>query len=142
MPQYRKSMVRKIRETTGHAPVEFGAFYPMGYVVAAFPASAAARRVRKNLLAGGYKKCDVLHFNADTVARSLQRNLDDAGLLASLGTTKDTLRRQIRLAENGCDFLLIHAATREEVGRAMNVVRRERFRLAQKYHRFAIEDLH
>ncbi len=137
----KKSMIRKVKEVTGGVPTEFGAFYPMGYVVVAFSRNATARRVRRSLLTGGYDERDALHFSAAAVTRSLQRNLDNAGLLASLGGTKDALRRHLRLARQGCDFLMVHAATDEEVRRVMNVVRRGPFRLAQKFHRLAIEDL-
>lgn len=129
-----------VRKTRG-LPTDFGAFYPTGYVVAAFSKAAAARRVRKDLLTGGYDERDVIHFDAEAMARALRNNLEKAGLLASLGTTKQTLKKQLGLAEKGCDFLLVHAPSDDEGERVMRVLKRVPFRLAQKFHRFAIEDL-
>lgn len=137
----KRSVVKKVSDTSEHKRSDFGAFYPMGYVVAAFPGASDAKRVRKDLLTGGYEERDVLHFEADAMAASLRRNLEGAGLMAGLGATKSSLRRQLGLAEKGCDFLLVHAPSHEEVDRVMNVVHRVPFRLAQKFHRFAIEDL-
>lgn len=132
-----KAAVRKTKEM----PSDFGAFYPTGYVVLAFPKPAGAKRVRKDLLTGGYDERDVIHFDAAAMSRVLANSLENAGFLASLGTTKQTLRKQLGFAEKGCDFLLVHAPTDDEAERVMRVARRLPLRLAQKFHRFAIEDL-
>lgn len=141
MAKVGKGMRRALKAAGRRTTSDFGAFYALGYVVAAVPKGADARRVRKDLLTGGYEARDVLHFEPPSAARSLRRNLDKAGLLAGLGTSKETLRRQLKLAEGGCHFLLAYAPTRAEADRVMNVVRRVPYRLAQKYHRFAIQDL-
>jgi len=137
----KRSVVKKMSQVSRDKVADFGAFYPMGYVVAAFPGASHATRVRDDLLAGGYEERDVLHFDAHAMASSLRRNLENAGLMAGFGATKQTLRRQLALADKGCDFLLVHAPSREEAERVMNVVHRVPFRLAQKFTRFAIEDL-
>ncbi len=128
-------------DMTQEMPSDFGAFYPMGHAVVAFPKAASARKVRKDLLSGGYDERDLLHYDAKKAAQSLKNNLQIIGVLALVGSTDNVLRRLAKLADQGCDFLLVHAATREEVDRVMNVVRCVPFRIAQKFHRFAIEDL-
>lgn len=128
-------------DMTQAMPSDFGAFYPMGHVVVAFPGCASARQVRKDLLAGGCDARDVLHYSAKAAARSLRNNLENIGFMARIGNTDTVLRKQAKLADEGCDFLLLHASTRKAVDRAINVVRRSPFRVAQKFHRFALEDL-
>lgn len=141
MANTKRSMVKKVAETSDEQVSDFGAFYPTGYVVAAFKKAADAKRVQKDLITGGYEKRDALLFDAEAAARSLRRNIENAGLLANIGMTKKTLEHHLELAEEGCDFLLVHAPSHEEAERVMNVVRRVPFRVAQKFHRFAIEDL-
>ncbi len=136
----RKQKVIK-GDMTQEMPSDFGAFYPMGHVVVAFPKAASARKVRKDLLSGGYDERDVQHYAAKKASQSLKSNLENIGVLARMGSTDNVLRKQAKLADEGCDFLLVHAATKEEADRVMNVVRRVPFRIAQKFHRFAIEDL-
>ena len=137
----RKGILSTLKGTGRKTTSDFGALYALGYVVAAFPEGADALRVRKDLLTGGYDARDVLHFEPQVAAHSLRGSLEQSGLLAEIGTSNETLRRQLALAETGCHFLLVHAPSREESDRAMNVVRRVPYRLAQKYHRFAIQDL-
>ncbi len=122
-------------------PTDFGLFYPMGYVIAAFPGAEPAERVRGDLLTGGYDESDVIRVPAQAMARTAGESVENAGFIASFGATKHVMETYRELAREGCDFLLIHAVTEPEVERVMNVVRRAPFRVAQKFHRFAIEDL-
>lgn len=120
---------------------DFGVFYPLHYVVAAFPSEDSARKVKQALHTGGYEEDDVLYFGPKEIEERTGRMIEQAGVLANLGTTVDTIRGHHKLARDGAHFLMIHAPTDDESARVMNVVRREKFRVAQKFHRFAIQEL-
>ena len=120
---------------------DFGAFYPTGSVVVAFPDTDSAQNVRSALLEGGYEENDCQYFPADTMERRTKNNLEHVGFLASLGQSEKMISRYLELARDGSDFLIIYAPTEPESDRVMRVVKRGPFRLAQKYHRLAIEDL-
>lgn len=47
----------------------------------------------------------------------------------------------LELAKQGCDKMIVYAPTENEARRVMNVARRFDIRLAEKYHRLAIEHL-
>lgn len=120
---------------------DFGAFYPTGCVVVAFADTESAQKVRAALLEGGYEENDCQYFPAQTMERRTRSNLEHVGFLASLGQSEKMINRYLELARDGSDFLIIYAPTQEESDRVMRVVKRGSFRLAQKYHRLAIEDL-
>lgn len=123
-------------------PTDFGIFYPIGYLVVAFPTREDAQRVQQDLMTGGYDPADCVLFTCAEVADAARRNLDaNTGWLARLGKSDDAVQRHLDAAEQGAAFLLIHAPGETDVTRAMNVIRRGRFEFAHKYHRFAIEDL-
>lgn len=119
-----------------------GIFYPRGYLVAAFPNREDARRVRRNLLTGGYEQNECMLFSAKEIARMARRNLRErTGFLATLGGSDDALSSQLDAAERGSSFLVIYAPDEREAKRAMNVVRRVPFDFVHQYHRLAIEIL-
>jgi hypothetical protein len=120
---------------------DFGTFYPVGHLVVAFPDRAGAQFVRKALLTGGYEEIDCRYFSDTTVQAGTTRGLETAGPMSMLGASLKMVRLHQRLARQGCHFLLIYAPHELEVTRAMNVVRRRPYRLAQVYHRLTIESL-
>lgn len=120
---------------------DFGTFYPVGHLVVAFPSRPDAQFVRKTLLAGGYEEIDCRYFSDRTVAAGTARGLKEAGALSMLGASLKMVRLHERLAKQGCHFLLLYTPNELDVTRAMNVVRRRPYRLAQVYHRFTIESL-
>lgn len=67
--------------------------------------------------------------------------IDQAGPLAHLASTVEAIRTHHKPARDSAHFLMIYAPSDPEAERVTNVVRREKFRLAQKFHRFAIQDL-
>lgn len=127
--------------TTSPATTEFGVFYPLHYVVVALPSERSAQKVKEALHTGGYEEDDVLYFGPQRVAERTGTMIDEAGPLAHLGSTVEAIRTHHKLARDGAHFLMIYAPSDPECERVMNVVRREKFQLAQKFHRFAIQDL-
>jgi hypothetical protein len=121
---------------------EFGIFYPLGYLVVAFPKQEDAQQVQRDLMTGGYDLADCLLYTSEEVAAAAQRNLaENTGFLARLGWADEAVQAHLDAAKQGSAFLLIYAPGDTDTARAMNVIRRVPFDFAHRYHRFAIEEL-
>lgn len=119
-----------------------GIFYPVGYLVAAFPDEQEARRVQTDLRTGGYDPGDVQLFTCAEVAAAAERNLaENTGFLARLAWSDDAVRIHLDSARQGAAFLLIYAPGGTDSERAMNVIRRGPFEFVHRYHRLAIEEV-
>jgi hypothetical protein len=120
----------------------FGIFYPLGYLVVAFPKQEDARQVQRDLITGGYDRADCELHESEAVAAAAQRNLtDNTGFLARLGWADEAVTTHLEAARQGSAFLLIYAPGDTDAARAMNVIRRVPFDFAHRYQRFTIEEL-
>jgi len=130
------------RERSGTPPTQFGLFYPRGYVVVAFEDAGQAESARELLLMGGYDPEDVFLSDAATVFEHTKNHLGSASSVAkALGPEYAAESRHQELAKEGHTFLLAYAPSELDTERLMNVVRRFRIKLAQKYDRFALREL-
>lgn len=121
---------------------DFGMFYPLDHIVVAFPKHEDALRVQRDLITGGYDADDCIIYTSAQVAAAAEDNLaENTGWLARLGKSDEAVRMHLKAAKQGAAFLMIYAPGDTDAERAMNVVRRVPFELAQWYHRFAIQDL-
>ncbi len=120
---------------------DFGAFYPTGYIVAAFEKYENAQQTRQDLLTDGYEERDCALHTAQEVAEAAQRNIEDTGLTVRLGKSMAAIKEHLEAARVGATFLLIYAPKELDAERVMNVISRRPHVLAHCYHRFAIEDL-
>jgi len=130
------------RERNDVPPTKFGVFYPRGYVVVAFENAGDAESARELLVMGGYDPEDVFLSDPATVLEHTTAHLGSANALAkALGQEYDAETRHQQLAREGHTFLLAYAPSELDTQRLMNVVRRFRVKLAQKYDRFALQEL-
>ncbi len=121
---------------------DFGIFYPVGYLVAAFPDQESARQVQRDLVTGGYDPEDARLYTCAEVAAAAQRNLEDhTGFLARLGKSDKAIQAHLDAAKQGATFLLVYAPSDTEAARAMNVIHRVSFKFVHRYHRLAIEEM-
>lgn len=121
---------------------DFGIFYPVGYLVAAFPEKQNAWRVQQDLITGGYDDADCALYTCEEVAAAAGRNLaENTGFLARLGWADEAVQIHLDAAKEGAAFLLIYAPGDTDTARAMNVIRRGPFEFVHRYHRFTIETL-
>ena len=119
-----------------------GVFYPRDWVVLMFGTTAEAAQVASDLKTGGYVDEDLLMVDPATILSNIAATIGNAEQgLASVGTEKSMVRRHEALARQGHTAVMAYAPSEQETERVMNVARRNRFSFAQKYHRFAIEDL-
>jgi hypothetical protein len=123
-------------------PTQFGVYYPLGHVVIALQSREDAERMRQLLLDGGYDEREVTVWESAQVATAARELLQSAGILAQLfGAELEAMHKHIELADAGYTFLAAYSPTDLEAKRVMNVARRFRYELAQKYDRFSITEL-
>lgn len=121
---------------------DFGAFYPTGHTVVAFPALQDARQVLQELRLQGLEACDSMELLPQQMAEFAERNLHEAGFLASLGTSLSTLQSFLDAAHNGATFLILATPDDASAERVKEAIHHVSFLLAERYHRLAIETLH
>jgi hypothetical protein len=123
-------------------PTQFGVFYPLGHVVVALQSRDDAERMRQLLLDGGYDERDVTLWDSSQVATGARELLQSASIIARIfGAELDAMHKHIELADAGYTFLVAYSPTDLDTKRLMNVARRFRYTLAQKYDRFSITEL-
>lgn len=120
---------------------EFGVFYPIGYLIAAFDTEDNARQVRRDLMTGGFDQRDCQLYTADEVAAGARANYGKAGILSKVGASADRVHDHLEAAEQGATFLVVYAPTEVDTERVMTVCRRTRFRFVHRYRRFVIEHM-
>jgi hypothetical protein len=123
-------------------PTQFGVFYPLGHVVVALQSRDDAERIRQLLLDGGYDERDVTLANSSQVSAGARELLQSASVIAKIfGAELDAMHKHIELADAGYTFLVAYSPSDLDTQRLMNVARRFKYALAQKYDRFSITDL-
>ena len=122
-------------------PTQFGVFYPLGHVVLALESREDAERMRQLLIDGGYDESDVTLWSSSEVAAGARELEQSAGVLARLfGAEIAAMDKHIELADAGYTFLVAYCPSDLDTKRVMNVARRFRYALAQKYERFSITE--
>jgi hypothetical protein len=120
-----------------------GVFYPTGHAVIMFPDQADAERTARALVSeAGFSDDEVMTLTPATVQREIGKSQEGTDTpLPSVGTEAATARSFDSLARQGHHGVIVLADSREDTERAMIVVRKVRFSLAQKYRTLVIEDL-
>lgn len=125
----------------GNIPRSFGAFYPTGHIVLFFANKGDAERAREALLTGGYEDGEIVILSSDDVVSAIEDARPHVSLLAQFGSEIRHMEEHLKLAKLGCDKMIVYAPTEHETARVMNVARRFDIKLAEKYHRLAVEHL-
>jgi hypothetical protein len=123
-------------------PMQFGMFYPRGYLAVAFREAGDAMEVRHALIESGYQPEDAQIVSPETVADGATRSLASVKpIVRMLGCEQDVLTAHAELAKQGYTFMLIYGPSALDTERAMTVVRRFHYGLAHKFERFAVHQL-
>lgn len=105
---------------------DFGIFYPVDYLVVAFPQYKSAQQVQQDLFIGGYEQYDCLLYTAVEIARAAEQNLrSNTDFLAHLGKSDEAVERHLEVAKQGGTFWLIYAPDDLGATREWNVIRRQ-----------------
>lgn len=129
------------RQEDANQASEAGMFYPTGYIVAGFADSATAKDAQAGLQRQGFGHEDLKYVPAAEMAREAARNLENPSFFASTGSSMPTRQKQLELARDGYDFILIHAPKKEDEKRALQALASAPPRYAIKYKRLIIENL-
>jgi hypothetical protein len=117
----------------------YGVFKPVGHVLASFPTERDARSAVEALKEAGFP--EVAFYTADEVRERAERDIERAGILATIGQELNLVKQQRDLAEEGHPFGSVLAPEDEAARRAADIVARYHADRAQKFGRLIIEEL-
>ena len=119
-----------------------GVFYPTGYMFVMLPRLEDAEQLDVGLENIGYRDHDVMLVPPDTILQEIGRTIShDDDNLPSVGTEAATVLEYERRARRGECAVMIHAPTREDSDRVMDVVHMLPFSSATRYRSLVIEEL-
>jgi len=121
---------------------DFGTFYPTGHTVVAFLQPQDAHQVVQELEAFEPRPLEVLELSPQEMADFAERNLHEAGFLATLGTSLATLQSFLEAARAGATFLIVPTPDNSAAERVSQAIHHVPFMLAERYHRLVIETVH
>ena len=75
------------------------------------------------------------------MAAAAAKDIDNSGPLAALGSSAKVRGKQLQLAREGCDFLVIRVDSDEQKDHIMQLLARVPVRYVVHYRRLVIEDL-
>jgi hypothetical protein len=129
------------RMTKADHPQSFGAFKPVGHIVAALPDDARAASAVTELRRLGFGPDDILEYTAAEENDEMDEMLRHTSHLAAFGYELVLMRRYQELARDGASWLIIWAPDEQTHSAVTDVLRRHGALLAEMYHRLVIEDL-
>jgi hypothetical protein len=121
--------------------LEGGMFYPVGYIVAGIPERGDAQRLQRSLAEAGWAQDECILASADSVAKAAAAELESRSIIAAIGSSAQVREQQLKLAREGCDFLIVKAESDEDSEKALKLLAQVPVRYAVRYGRLAIEDL-
>jgi hypothetical protein len=116
----------------------FGVFKPVGHVVVSLPDADAAERAAKALRDDGR---EVVSLSDREMLESIDRDVEQAGLLASVGQELNLAKARRELAARGYHWLLVKVADDDEARHVADLAKPHGAERAEHYGRFVIEDL-
>jgi hypothetical protein len=117
----------------------YGVFKPVGHVLASFPTECDARSAVEALKQAGFP--EVAYYSADEVRERAERDIQRAGVLATIGQELNLVKQQRDLAREGHPFVSVLAKEDDAARRAADIVARYHADRAQKYGHMIIEEL-
>jgi hypothetical protein len=129
------------RQEDANQVSEAGMFYPTGHIVAGFGDAATAKKAQEFLKQQGFGDHDLRYVPAAEMARDAARNLENPSLFASSGSSMPTRQKQLELAKDGCEFVIIYAPDKEDERRALHALAALPTCYAVKYKRLIIENV-
>ena len=122
-------------------PEAYGVFKPVGHVVASFAREDDLRAARDLLRDGGLSGDDVVVYSPDQMIRQADHDIQNAGVLATIGQELNLVKAQRDLAQQGHWFLVVKAPSDEQTQNVAQILRQHHAFRAQKYGRLLIEEL-
>lgn len=121
---------------------DFGAFFPTGHMVVAFQQPQDARQVVRELEELEHHAVDALELSPQEMAEFAEKNLQQAGFIADMGTSLATVQSFLDAARAGATFLILPTPDSETAEHVAQAIHHVPFVLAERYHRLVIETVH
>ena len=118
-----------------------GTFNPVGHIVLGFENDAVTAEAAQALRDAGFEAEDILSYTGAEVTPRLREMAHTASESAGFGYEITLMRRYLRLAEEGCGWLIVYAPDDEKAETITGVATRLGAKCAVRYHRLANEDL-
>ena len=122
-------------------PTSFGVFKPVNHVVMSFATAADSDAALSALHEAGFGDSDIWRYSPGEMQEQAQRDIGNAGGLASLGQDLNLVKAHLALALQGQSFVVVSAAQDEQVQRVTEVATRAHATRAQHYGSLVIEEL-
>ena len=122
-------------------PTSFGVFKPVDHVVMSFATAADSDAAVSVLHEAGFDDSDISRYSPGEMREQAERDIGNAGGLASLGQDLNLVKAHLTLALQGQSFVVVSAAHDEQVQRATEVATRAHATRAQHYGSLVIEEL-
>ena len=103
-----------------HSQTAYGVFKPVGHVLASFPTERDARQAVDALKEAGFP--NVAFYPADEVLERAERDIANAGVLASIGQELNLVKQQRDLAVEGHPFVSVLAPVYDSLGEIAGLV--------------------
>ena len=118
---------------------DFGAFYPTGHVVMAFTTQADLDQVACDLKNLSPHTASPREVTSAEMIEFAERNIQQVGVLATLGTSVTTLQGFLEAAQAGAVFLIVPTPDDTTADQVTEVLRSRPHLLAERYRELAIE---
>lgn len=129
------------RMTKDDVPESAGVFKPIGHVVIGFSRVGDLRAARDTLSRAGYAEQDFVSYTPEEMKAQSERQIEQAGVLASFGHEINLVQLYRELSEQGHHWLVVFAPEDDQAAQVADVARRSNAKLAQKYNPLVIEEL-
>jgi hypothetical protein len=120
---------------------DFGAFYPRGHMVVAFQTRGHLAQLTAGLKDLGRVTTDHLEVTSQRMIEFAERNIQEAGVIATMGTSVTTLRGFLEAAKNDAVFLVVPTPDDASAEQVTTVLRGVPYLIAERYRDLAIESV-
>lgn len=122
-------------------PKSFGVFKPVGNVLMSFADDKAAKAAAAAYSEAGFTLEDIHLMLARDVVEQAERDIGEAGFLASVGQELNLVKAHLELARQGHGFVAVRAENDVAAKRIAAIAKRFGADRAQHYSHFVIEEL-
>ncbi len=122
-------------------PTSFGIFKPVGHTLMAMSDEAKLLEAVAGLTSMGFAPDSMVRYSPAEMLAQTSAELVDHNPLANFGYELDLLNVHHGLAQQGCSFLVVEAATDELAAQVATLITQIQPVAAQHYGRLMIEDL-
>ena len=122
-------------------PTSFGVFKPVDHVLMSFATVTDSDAAVSALQDAGFGESDISRYTPSERRDQAETDIGNAGGLASLGQDLNLVKAHLALALQGQSFVVVSAATAEQVQHVTEVATRAHATRAQHYGTLVIEEL-